>query len=122
MALDVRRPPFEVPSYSLTGDILSYQRCGLQYRYYNGSSLPPSRPVQIWVGEFVHGVLEEAYRLWQQSQPQFPWPNNPTPWPPPPQAPQRQPHDIGSLGDLVEARLAAKGMRPRNSNARTSAY
>src|SRR5437870_3504651 len=107
MTLHVRGLPFEVPSYSLTGDILSHQRCGLQYRYYNGSSLPPSRPVQMWTGEFVHGVLEEAFRLWQQQHPAFPWPCNVTPWPPQPMV--RQPHDIGELGDQVEARLAAGG-------------
>ena len=122
MALGVRRLPFEVPSYSLTGDILSYQRCGLQYRYYNGSSLPPSRPVQIWVGEFIHGVLEEAYRLWRAADPPFPWPNNVTPWPTPPQQPLRVAHDIGELGDRVEARLSARGTRPRSQSARESAY
>lgn len=122
MALGLRRLPFEVPSYSLTGDILSYQRCGLQYRYYNGSALPPSRPVQIWVGEFVHGVLEEAYRLWRVAAPAFPWPYNPTPWPAPPQPLQRAPNDIGELGDRVEARLAAKGTRPRSRLARDYAY
>ena len=122
MVLGTRRLPFEVPSYSLTGDILSFKRCGLQYRYYNGSSLPPSRPVQIWVGEFVHGVLEEAYRQWLLTTPTFPWPVNPTPWPAPPLPLQRAAHDIGELGDRVEARLAAKGTLPRSRQARDSAY
>ncbi len=121
MALGTRGLPFEVPSYSLTGDILSFQRCPLQYRYYNGSSLPPSRPVQMWTGEFIHGVLEEAYRHWQLHHPAFPWPCNPTPWPPP-APPGRAAHDIGVLGDLVETRLAAGGKRPRNAAARDAAY
>ncbi len=122
MALGRRELPFEVPRYSLTGDILSFQRCELQYRYYNGSALPPSRPVQLWTGEFIHGVLEEAYRYWQQHRPAFPWPCNPTPWPPPQTPLQRAPNDIGVIGDAVEARLAAAGKRPRNTNARDIAY
>jgi hypothetical protein len=122
MALNRRELPFEVPSYSLTGDILSFQRCGLQYRYYNGSSLPPSRPVQLWTGEFVHGVLEEAYRHWLDHHPPFPWPNNPTPWPNPGTSPARANHDIGVLGDIVEARLTAAGKTPRSQEARDFAY
>jgi hypothetical protein len=122
MTLNLRGLPFEVPSYSLTGDILSFQRCGLQYRYYNGSALPPSRPVQMWTGEFVHGVLEDAYRYWQIHGPLFPWPCTPTPWPPPPTPLARLPHDIGEFGDRVEARLAAGGKRPRSREARDAAY
>jgi hypothetical protein len=122
MTLNTRALPFEVPSYSLTGDILSFQRCPLQYRYYNGSSLPPSRPVQMWTGEFVHGVLEEAYRHWLEHHPAFPWPCNATPWPPPAVPLVRVLHDIGVLGELVETRLAAGGKRPRSSTARNSAY
>lgn len=122
MALNRRALPFEVPSYSLTGDILSFQRCPLQYRYYNGSSLPPSRPVQMSTGEFVHGVLEEAYRNWLAHHPSFPWPSNPTPWPNPGTPLARANHDIGVLGDIVEARLAAAGKTPRSQKAREFAY
>jgi hypothetical protein len=122
MPLRVRELPFVVPKYSLTGDILSFQRCELQYRYYNGSSLPPSRPVQLWTGEFVHGVMEEAYRHWRLHRPAFPWPCNPTPWPPPPLQLQRAQHDIGVIGDIVETRLTASGKRPRSTDARDSAY
>src|SRR5438874_2946669 len=102
MALERRREPEIVPQYSLTGDLLSFLRCGLQYRYHSGSSLPPSRPVQLWFGEFIHGVLENAYRIWQASSPPFPWPSNPTPYPPIPM-PSRVQHDIGVIGDVVEA-------------------
>ncbi len=122
MLLPARELPFEIPAYSLTGDILAFQNCGLQYRYYSGSSLPPSRPVQIWTGEFVHGALEDAYRLWREQEFAFPWPSNPTPFPAPDPLPARAGNDIGVIGDRVEARLAASGKRPRNRDAREAVY
>ncbi len=122
MPLNTRSLPFEVPSYSLTGDILSFQRCGLAYRYYNGSSLPPSRPVQMWTGEFVHGVLEEAYRFWSLHHPAFPWPYTPPQWPPQLGVPLQDTNDIGALGHRVEVRLAAAGKRSRSEAARAAAY
>lgn len=121
MALTVRREPDIVPQYSLTGDLLSFMRCGLQYRYHNGSSLPPSRPVQLWFGEFIHGVLEAAYRIWFDSQPAFPWPCTPTPYHgQPPQG--RLPHDLGEVGDIVEETLRVQGKSARSTAARDSAY
>ena len=110
-----------VPQYSLTGDLLSFLRCGLQYRYHNGSSLPPSRPVQLWFGEFIHGVMESAFRIWSASAPAFPWPCNPTtPHQPPPSG--RAAHDIGTIGDTVEATLRAQGKNPRSFDVRDNAY
>ena len=112
-----------VPKYSLTGDLLSFLRCGLQYRYHNGSSLPPSRPVQLWFGEFIHGVMESAFRIWSSTpqQPNFPWPCNPTP-PRQPSLVGRRPHDIGTIGDAVEATLSAQAKNPRSYRARDNAY
>ncbi len=110
-----------VPQYSLTGDLLSFLRCGLQYRYHNGSSLPPSRPVQLWFGELIHGIMESAFRIWSASAPAFPWPCNPTParqQPPP----GRLAHDIGTIGDTVEATLRARGKNPRSYDVRDNAY
>src|SRR5215475_14325892 len=101
MELPIRRPPYQVPSFSLTGDLLSYKKCGLQYRYLNGSALPPSRPVQLWFGEFIHGTMETAFRLWRDMRPPFPWPMSITPYRGNPPA-GRLPHDIGTIGDTVE--------------------
>jgi len=123
MPLDLKRENEIVPQYSLTGDLISYLRCGLQYRYHNGSSLPPSRPVQLWFGEFIHGVMEAAYRIRRDTNPtpQFPWPANPKPYRG--GAPMnRLPHDIGTIGDTVENTLRATGKNPRNANVRDSAY
>ncbi|HWD41793.1 MAG TPA: PD-(D/E)XK nuclease family protein [Fimbriimonas sp.] len=119
--LERRRDRDLVPSYSLTGDLLSFLRCGLQYRYQSGSALPPSRPVQMWFGEFIHGVMETAYRLWLGGAPSFPWPCTPTQFNLPAPA-GRLEHDIGTIGELVEASLAAAGTNPRSRDLRDSAY
>jgi hypothetical protein len=121
MVLKRKRDKEIVPQYSLTGDLLSYLRCGLQYRYHNGSSLPPSRPVQLWFGEFIHGVMENAFRIWSASASAFPWPCNPTlPHQNPP--PGRTANDIGTIGDTVEATLRAQGKNPRSFDVRDNAY
>jgi hypothetical protein len=121
MVLEIRRKPEVVPQYSLTGDLLSFMRCGLQYRYHNGSALPPSRPVQLWFGEFIHGVMEAAFRLWKHSKPAFPWPCTPTAYMKPPPA-GRASHDLGELGDIVEETLRAQGKTARSAATRDSAY
>lgn len=73
--LSVARPAYMVPSYSLTGDLLAYLKCGLQYRYQNRGALPPSTPVQLWFGQFVHALMEESYLRWRDdsSYTRFPW-------------------------------------------------
>ena len=126
MELEIRPPEHIVPSYSLTGDLLSYLRCRLQYRYHNRSALPPSRPVQLWFGEFLHGTLEMAYQFWKelrqnnQQPPDFPWPctkrewrQNPLDW---------EDHDIGKFAHLVETALQQQGKQARSADARDSAY
>src|SRR5712691_662831 len=125
MDLDVKRPTWIVPSYSLTGDLLSYLRCGLQYRYQNGSALPPSRPIQLWFGEFVHGVMEAAYQLWRNARAKapFPWPCNMVEWRDREKSTAHLvENDLGRIGLTIESVLIKQGKLARNRDVRNSAY
>lgn len=103
MPLAKRPPVYALPSYSLTGDLVNFFRCGLQYRYSRIGKLPSTRPVQLWFGQFIHGVLEEAFRRFDQTRregsPQLP------PWPL---------VDIDDISELVIQRLASQGLFPHD--------
>ena len=68
LTLGVRERAYEIPSYSLTGDILGYLRCGLQYRYTRLGKMPPRSPVQLWFGHFIHGCMDEGYRRYKSAR------------------------------------------------------
>lgn len=125
MELPIKRPDRIVPDYSLTGDVLSFSRCRRAYRYYNGSSLPPSRPVQMWYGEFIHGMLERTYRLWRDTG-GLPFP---LPFTSFHEAERQQeppaglnPLDLRVIGWPIEQALAHSGKFARSADARISAY
>src|SRR6478752_169099 len=97
MKLSKRPAVYALPSYSLTGDLVGFLRCGLQYRYTRIGQLPSTRPVQAWFGQFVHGVLEESYRRYNAAK--RAGLNDPPPW--------SQPR-IDEICDLIQRRLAAQ--------------
>ncbi len=101
MKLPSRSKSYMIPEYSLTGDLLSFLTCNLQYRYQNKGTLPPSKPVQRWFGEFIHGVLEEAYIQWKQENTQFPWD-----WK----------EDIRPIEDSIDLRLQVRGLYPHDED------
>lgn len=96
MPLSVRPPVHTLPSYSLTSDLLGFLRCGLQYRYSRIGNLPPSHPVQLWFGQFIHAVLDESYRHVKEGKmPLPPWSNG----------------DLKDIMDRIDRRLAARNIR-----------
>ena len=101
MKLPTRSKSYMIPEYSLTGDLLSFLTCNLQYRYQNKGTLPPSKPVQRWFGEFIHGVLEEAYIEWEENNTQFPWD-----WK----------EDIRPIEDRIDLRLQVRGLYPHDED------
>ncbi len=109
MKLSTRSKEYIIPEYSLTGDLLSFLTCNLQYRYQNKGNLPPSMPIQLWFGEFIHGVLEEAFIYWKAEESKslengeemisFPWD-----WE----------KDIQPIEEKIIDRLKVKGLNPPN--------
>lgn len=97
MKLSSRSKSYIIPEYSLTGDLLSFLTCNLQYRYQNKGALPPSSPIQLWFGEFIHGVMEEAYLKWANEKIEFPW---------------RWLEEIRPIEDMIDKRLKARGLYP----------
>lgn len=48
--------------YSVTSDVISYQRCPRQYGYFAVRGFEPAHSVQIYYGTVIHQVLDFAHR------------------------------------------------------------
>ena len=111
MSLVSKSSPFYLPSYSLTSDVLGFIRCGLQYRYHGVAKIPSTRPFQLWFGEFIHGVMEEGYREYDQSvragNPDLP------PW---------NPIRIYRMGRRIEQALRDRKLFPKDRHVRKLGY
>lgn len=97
MKLSSRSKNYIIPEYSLTGDLLSFLTCNLQYRYQNKGNLPPATSIQLWFGEFIHGVMEEAFLKWKLNKTRFPWD-----WK----------KDVRPIEDMIDLRLQIRGLYP----------
>lgn len=75
--LAIKKVNKSMESYSIIGDLISYIRCPRSYRKIQRGNLNPSRPSQMWFGNFLHGVMEALFTYSQLSTP-IPLPLRPT--------------------------------------------
>src|SRR5262245_13488557 len=99
MRVGPRQAPVLLDSYSLTGDLVSFDRCALQYRLFTRTGVRQSHPVQQWYGNFLHLGMRRAYDAWRSDpdMARFVWSD--------PLA-----GDYGDLVELVTGRLRADGL------------
>lgn len=99
MRVGPRRAPVVLNSYSLTGDLLNFDRCPLQYRLFTRTGIRQSHPVQQWYGNFLHLGMRTAYDAWRSDHDltRFRW-----------EDPLAGPY--GDLVEMVTSRLRADGL------------
>lgn len=99
MRVGPRTAPVMLSSYSLTGDLLSFDRCPLQYRLFTRTGVRQSHPVQQWYGNFLHLGMRRAYDAWRSDPDltRFLWS-------------EPLEDDYGELVEIVTSRLRADGL------------
>ncbi|MGV2339172.1 MAG UNVERIFIED_CONTAM: hypothetical protein LVR18_35880 [Planctomycetaceae bacterium] len=96
MSLTIRPATAVSKTWDVAGDLLSFLRCGLQYRYSQPGKPRPSHSAQQFSGRFLQQVLEDAWLSFKTpASPSFPYSDN----------------ALQELLDHVEQRLAAHGVR-----------
>lgn len=53
-----------IRDFSISGDLIPYRRCGLQYRHYGVDNLPRSDVSRLWASNFIEAFEKEAYHAW----------------------------------------------------------
>ena len=96
-------------SYSVTSDILSFQRCPKQYGFFAVRNYQAAHSVQIWFGTIIHQVLNKLHFHYQglldpSTLEQLPSDN-----------------DISFYFEQVEDSLKASGVKAINLNVRETA-
>ena len=103
MTLSMRPSADTQPTWDIARDLLSFLRCGLQYRYSRPGKPRPSHSSQQFSGQFLQQVQEDAWLLANTpSAPPFPWPEQ----------------AVQELLNHVEQRLAAQGVRCHSASGR----
>ncbi|MEJ2249618.1 MAG: PD-(D/E)XK nuclease family protein [Candidatus Lokiarchaeota archaeon] len=96
--LSIKRVAYEIPKFSISSDLLGYRQCSLQYRYRTISKLAPSRPIQMWFGQFIHSVLEHSFKFYKSLK----------------KLPSKQ--ELNNICDDVKNKLASRGLYPRSKH------
>lgn len=61
----------QIDSFSLVGDVISFERCPRQYGLQKHYDFEPDRPSQRFVGNLVHEVLATAWAGWDGRHPKY---------------------------------------------------
>ena len=107
--LSLNTPHKIKPRYSVTSDILAYQRCKRQYGFFVVRRYSPAHVVQLWYGLVIHQVLDKLHLHWKglidpSTRGQLPTDT-----------------DVEIYFEQVLNSLKARGIRPINENVKNAA-